>query len=75
MYVDASRILACHLSKTLPFLGASPEDWVRLNVGGTVFETTRATLTQDPESMLGIMFSSESWKRFVAGVYMLRCSC
>ena len=45
--------------------GASPEDWVRLNVGGTLFETTRSTLTQDTESMLGIMFSSETWKRCV----------
>jgi hypothetical protein len=30
---------------------------VKLNVGGSRFETTRATLTQFPDSMLGTMFS------------------
>ena len=31
---------------------ASPESWVRLNVGGTVFATTRTTLMKDPQSFL-----------------------
>ena len=30
---------------------------VRLNVGGTKFETSRSTLTRYPDSMLGVMFS------------------
>ena len=34
----------------------SRHDWVRLNVGGRVFATTRATLTSDPDSMLARMF-------------------
>ena len=31
---------------------ASPDSWVRLNVGGTVFATTRTTLMKDPQSFL-----------------------
>jgi BTB/POZ domain len=31
---------------------SSPESWVRLNVGGTVFATTRTTLMKDPQSFL-----------------------
>ena len=31
---------------------ATPESWVRLNVGGTVFATTRTTLMKDPQSFL-----------------------
>ena len=34
-------------------------DWVTLNVGGTKFTTTRATLTSDPDSMLARMFQHE----------------
>eukprot|EP00727_Mastigamoeba_balamuthi_P007697 m51a1_g3548 putative fanconi anemia group m protein (1619) ;mRNA; r:997641-1008800 len=37
-----------------------PSDWVRLNVGGTVFCTTRATLCVDKGSMLAKMFQSGS---------------
>jgi uncharacterized protein YjbI with pentapeptide repeats len=36
--------------------GPSRSDWVRLNVGGRVFATTRATLSSDPDSMLARMF-------------------
>jgi hypothetical protein len=39
----------------------SPGDIVTLNVGGTVFTTSRATLTLVPDSLLGVMF------RWVAG--------
>ena len=28
------------------------KEWVRLNVGGRVFTTSRATLTKDPQSFL-----------------------
>ena len=31
---------------------------ISLNVGGTVFTTTVATLTKDPDSMLAAMFRS-----------------
>ncbi|XP_068708737.1 BTB/POZ domain-containing protein KCTD9-like isoform X3 [Montipora capricornis] len=37
-------------------------DWVTLNVGGQIFTTTRATLMNEPNSMLAKMFSpAESW--------------
>lgn len=37
-------------------------DWVTLNVGGQIFTTTRATLMNEPTSMLAKMFSpAESW--------------
>ena len=31
-------------------------DWIRLDVSGTFFKTTRATLTSDPECVLAMMF-------------------
>ena len=34
-------------------------DWITLNVGGTKFTTTIATLTSDPDSMLAKMFQHE----------------
>ena len=34
-------------------------EWISLDVGGVIFKTTVATLTQDPNSMLAAMFSSE----------------
>ncbi|XP_064383753.1 BTB/POZ domain-containing protein KCTD9-like isoform X2 [Halichondria panicea] len=39
----------------------SRNDWVRLNVGGKIFATTRATLTSDSNSMLARMFESSGW--------------
>jgi len=35
-------------------------DWLRLNVGGTIFETSRATLTSHPTSSLARMFEPNS---------------
>ena len=35
-------------------------DWIRLNVGGTIFETTRTTLTSVPDSLLAKMFDVAS---------------
>lgn len=42
--------------KEAPSLG----DWIKLNVGGTMFETSRATLTKEPDSLLGRMFDPDS---------------
>ena len=35
-------------------------DWLKLNVGGTMFETSRATLTSHPSSSLARMFEPNS---------------
>jgi len=35
-------------------------DWIRLNVGGQTFYTTRTTLMSEPDSMLARMFSEET---------------
>ena len=35
-------------------------DWLKLNVGGTIFETTRSTLMSNPDSLLAKMFDPDS---------------
>ena len=35
-------------------------DWIRLNVAGTIFETTRTTLTSVPGILLAKMFEMDS---------------
>ena len=35
-------------------------EWIKLNVGGTKFETTRGTLTSAPNSLLARMFDPDS---------------
>jgi len=56
---------------------ASKEDseWVTLNVGGTLFMTTRTTLSKDANSMLGKMFgsnwNSDNWPRDTNGAYLI----
>ena len=35
-------------------------NWIKLNVGGTIFETTLTTLTSKPESVLARMFQPGS---------------
>lgn len=35
------------------------EEWVRLNVGGQIYHTTRTTLMKDENSMLHKMFSQD----------------
>merc|ERR1719219_673721 len=48
------------MAEERPGLKGSMTDWLRLNVGGTQFETTRSTLTSDPESSLSRMFEPNS---------------
>ena len=38
---------------------ARMSDWVKLNVGGQIFQTTRTTLLSEPDSMLANMFSND----------------
>ena len=38
----------------------SMADWIKLNVGGTLFETSRSTLTSDSGSILSRMFEPNS---------------
>ena len=40
--------------------GTSKKEWLKLNVGGQIFETTRATLTSHPSSSLAKMFEPRS---------------
>jgi len=40
--------------------GTSKKEWLKLNVGGRIFETTRATLTSHPSSSLAKMFEPRS---------------
>ena len=35
------------------------DDWVKLNVGGKIFWTTKTTLQSEPDSMFAKMFSGE----------------
>ena len=44
------------MEKDVPTLG----DWIKLDVGGTIFQTSRTTLTQVPDSLLGRMFDPDS---------------
>ena len=59
--------------------GINPNSVVKLNVGGTIFQTTQATLLSDQNSMLAKMFSTEKNGRIPAiqddsGAYFIdRC--
>ena len=35
------------------------DEWIKLNVGGQIFLTTKRTLLSEPNSMLANMFSGE----------------
>merc|ERR1719219_2500327 len=48
------------MAEERPGLKGSMTDWLRLNVGGTLFETSRSTLTSDPDSILSRMFEPNS---------------
>ena len=47
-------------SNEIPAEKSSMADWLKLNVGGTIFETSRSTLTSDCESILARMFEPNS---------------
>jgi len=55
-------------------LGRKDSEWIQLNVGGKILQTTRCTLTKDPNSMLYRMFSETSvWESATDqnGAYLL----
>ena len=49
-----------NLKEERPGVKSSMTDWLRLNVGGTLFETSRSTLTSVPDSSLSRMFEPNS---------------
>ena len=59
--IATSKLLYLQLIKLLRvyFTGMSYPDVVRLNVGGLIYTTSRATLCKYPDSMLGAMFSGD----------------
>ncbi|KAK0070489.1 BTB/POZ domain-containing protein KCTD9 [Biomphalaria pfeifferi] len=73
VYVPSSSILE-HESNVVPRAGS---DWIRINIGGKLFTTTRSTLTRtDGDSMLARMFSTDSdieWNSKVdeTGAYLI----
>ena len=52
--------MAKQLEKEGSVTKGAMSDWLRLNVGGTIFETSRATLTSHPTSSLARMFEPNS---------------
>eukprot|EP01119_Soliformovum_irregulare_P022002 TRINITY_DN7429_c0_g1_i2.p1 TRINITY_DN7429_c0_g1~~TRINITY_DN7429_c0_g1_i2.p1 ORF type:complete len:180 (-),score=30.35 TRINITY_DN7429_c0_g1_i2:530-1069(-) len=54
---------------------SSPTDseWIRLNVGGMIIQTSRSTLLRDPHSMLFSMFGNPDWvsRRDDTGAYLI----
>jgi hypothetical protein len=64
---------AVELESMCDTLNPAAEDAIRLNVGGTFFETTRGTLTKYPLSVLGVMFSEtrRKLKRDATGAVFL----
>jgi hypothetical protein len=50
----------------------SSDSWVKLNLGGVIFQTTKSTLMSDPNSLLAKMFSGK-WNcaKDSSGAYLL----
>ena len=68
--------LVADISKKIEKPAAAPElgDWIKLNVGGKMFETTRSTLVSAGDSLLGKMFdptSRFSPPKFQDGAYLI----
>jgi hypothetical protein len=54
----SSKQLSTAVAPTTTMM-AQGSDWVSLNVGGTIFATTRSTLTRCKGSMLAVMFGNQ----------------
>ncbi|OQR86088.1 hypothetical protein ACHHYP_10974 [Achlya hypogyna] len=51
-------------------LSSVPVEFISLNVGGTVFATTTATVLSAPESIFPVVLSAPHWPRDEAGAYL-----
>ncbi len=50
--MDEMEQEANHVREKIVYTRPRKEEWVTLNVGGTMFMTTRTTLCRDPKSFL-----------------------
>ena len=46
-------------------------DWLKLNVGGQIFQTTRTTLLSEPNSMLANMLTNDQLEKDDQGNYLI----
>ena len=49
----------CSIAERFRHLPSACDDWVKLNVGGKVFQTTKTTLLREPKSFLARLIQDD----------------